>query len=442
MSGRPFIGVTCARTVATLSEAMQGIEPGSRVVVRAFWSNDADSIAGMGTYRDRAIENVLMVTDLSRPIVIEAEGFNPGGAFVKPIISGAVRVPGPWEPTPGTAATWHTPLDVMPGSFEHTDCVDRIWVSRAPGKTQLANFPLTRPFPEQGANGQGDCGANALGGRPVTPQDVDAFPGSYEWLDGKLYVRLPGGENPNLFTVEVPYRHSMSPGRGSSGLVIRGFRVYHAVNGIDLWHCGSSPADRCEATFNDTSYNTHFGLQPGRYGLLARNSGVYNTIQLIKITSDFSEIAYNTVGPQLAQGFKLNDVRDCVVHHNEVYGNNLTQVSAPTQAGWIIVGTRDATAGIYLKNGTQRCRVFNNYVHHNRTGVYLRNDGSTLTEANVIENNSLVYNEIALRWDDDQMWAYNTARNNSLGWGARIRWVDTIGTLFEFEAATGVALSS
>jgi parallel beta-helix repeat protein len=230
----------------------------------------------------------------------------------------------------------------------------------------------------------------------------------------------------------------MSPGRGSAGLIVRGFRVYHTQNGIDLWHCGSTPEDRCEASLNETSYNTHFGLQPGKYGVLAHNSGVYNTIQLIKITSDFADIGFNVAGPQLSHGFKLNVVHDCVVHDNEVYGNVLGETPTGTQAGWHMLGTRDATVGIYLKNETQRCQIVNNFVHHNAVGIYLRNDGDTLTEGNVIEHNSLVYNQVALGWRDEGMWTYNTAADNLLGWGALIRWGDRTGPAAEFEAATGV----
>jgi parallel beta-helix repeat protein len=304
--------------------------------------------------------------------------------------------------------------------------------------TQLANFPLTRPLFEQGNEFQGDCGANTYEGQPMTPQHVDDFPGSYQWLDGVLYVHMPNGEDPNDYTVEVPYRHSMSPGRGSSGLVVRGFRVYHTQNGIDLWHCGASEANRCDATHNETSYNTHFGLQPGKHSLLAHNKGVLNTIQLVKITSDFSDISYNVAGPQLSQGFKLNVVHDCLVHHNEVYGNVLGETPTGTQAGWLMLGTRDTTAGIYLKNETQRCQIYDNYVHHNAVGIYLRNDGDTLTEDNVIENNSLVYNQVALGWRDDGMWTYNTASDNILGWGALIRWGERTGLNVEFVADTGV----
>ena len=438
MSGLPFAGVTCVRTVATLAEAIEQLGETRLVVVRAFASRDENSIAGMGTYRDAGLSADVMTATAADPITIQAEGFHEKGYFVKPIVDGGLRVTGTWEKTPGTKATWQTPWNDEPGSFGHEACVDRIWVSRVPGKAQLASFPLTRPLFEQGNAYLDDCGANTFEGQPMTPAHVDAFPGSYQWLDNMLYAHLPNGEDPNRYTVEVPYRHSMSPGRGSAGLIVRGFRVYHTQNGIDLWHCGSTPEDRCEASLNETSYNTHFGLQPGKYGVLARNSGVYNTIQLIKITSDFADIGYNVAGPQLSHGFKLNVVHDCVVHNNEVYGNVLGETPTGTQASWRMLGTRDATVGIYLKNETQRCRIVDNFVHHNAVGIYLRNDGDTLTEDNVIENNSLVYNQVALGWRDEEMWSYNTAVDNILGWGALIRWGDRTGPAAEFEAETGV----
>jgi parallel beta-helix repeat protein len=438
-SGKPFVAVNCVRTVTTLAEAVDNVSLAKLIVVRAFASSDPNSIAGMGTYRDQGLASNVMLATASDPIIIQAEGWHEKGYFVKPIVDGAMRVTQAWELVPGTEATWQTPWDEEPGGFGHEACIDRIWVSRVPGKTQLANFPLTRPMFAQGNDHLSDCGDNTFEGQPMTPQHVDSFPGSYQWLDGMLYVRLPNGEDPNRYTVEVPFRHAMSPGRGSAGLVVRGFRVYHAQNGIDLWHCGSSPADRCDATHNETSYNTPFGLQPGKHGRLLYNTGVLNTLQLIKVTSDFADIGYNVAGPQLSHGFKLNVVHDCLVHHNEVYGNVLGETPTGTQAGWRMLGTRDATVGIYLKNETQRCEVYENYVHHNAVGIYLRNDGDTLTEGNLIENNSLVYNTVALGWRDDGMWDYNTAADNVLGWGAVLRWGDETGSVSEFQAATGTA---
>jgi parallel beta-helix repeat protein len=164
---------------------------------------------------------------------------------------------------------------------------------------------------------------------------------------------------------------------------------------------------------------------------------VLNTIQLVKVTSDFADISFNVVGPQLSHGLKLNVVHDCLIHDNEVYGNVIDETPTGTQAGWMVLGTRDAKAGIYLKNETQRCQVTDNYIHHNAFGIYVRNDGDTLTEGNVIENNSLVYNGVALGWRDDGMWDYNTARDNVLGWGAVLRWGDSTGSAGQYQAATG-----
>ena len=439
LSGRPFEEVNCVETVATLAEAVDDADKTKLIVVRAFPSRDANSIAGIGTYRDQGLASNVMLGTADDPVIVQAEGWKERGYYVKPIVDGAERVTGTWTLVPGTEATWQTPWETEPGSFKHTACVDRIWVSRVPGKTQLANFPLTRPLFGQGNEFPDDCGNNTFEGQPVTPQHVDAFPGSYQWLDGQLYLRMPNGEDPNRYTVEVPVQHSMSPGRGAAGLIVRGFRVYHTQNGIDLWHCGTTDQDRCDALYNETSYNTHFGLQPGKYSRLWYNSGVLNTIQLVKITSNFADIGFNVVGPQLSQGFKLNVVQDCLVHDNEVFGNVLGETPTGTQAGWTILGTRDTTAGIYLKNETQRCRIYNNYVHHNAVGIYLRNDGDTLTEDNVIENNSLVYNAVALGWRDDGMWTYNVAADNILGWGAVLRWGDRTGSITQFVAATGVS---
>lgn len=439
-SGEPFAGVACTQTVASLAEAAKAVAPGGRIVVRAFTSADENSIEGTGTYRDEGLRVAVMVATRANPTIIEAEDFSPDGGYAAPIISGAARVTADWTRTPATEATWQTPWASQPGSGDHSDCIDRIWVSRQPGRTALANFPLTRPMFNQGNDYPADCEANTVAGEPLGPEHVDAFPGSYAWLDNILYVHLPGGEDPNGYTIEVPVRHSMWPGRGSAGLVVRGFRVYHTRNGIDLWHCGNTPEDRCEATHNETSYNTPFGLQPGKYGLLAYNRGVLNTIQLIKITSDFAEIAYNVAGPQLAHGFKLHKVRDCSVHDNVVFGNRLAAEHTATQAGWQMINTRDIVAGIYLRDGTQRCTVSHNLLVGNRTGILVRNDGEVLTRDNLLEGNRLLHNTWALTWRDAELWTYNLARGNVFSAGAQVRWGDEVGGLRDFQAATGMSL--
>jgi hypothetical protein len=49
LSGEPFAGVNCVQTVASLQEAIDQQGHTRLVVVRAFASNDENSIAGLGT---------------------------------------------------------------------------------------------------------------------------------------------------------------------------------------------------------------------------------------------------------------------------------------------------------------------------------------------------------------------------------------------------------
>lgn len=437
LSGLQFLDVNCSRIVETLSEAVEEVEPGSLIVVRAYPSDDRDGIRGMGTYRDGGLRTKVLTATVDSPIIIQAEGFNPNGEFIKPIIDGATRVHGVWERTPGTSNTWQVEFDRMPAGYDHVACVDRIWVSRQPGKTELADFPLTRPLMNQGNdNPSSDCANNTINGRPIAPDDVDNFPGSYSWLNKLLYVHLPGGEDPNDFTIEIPGNFPLSRYESASGLVIRGFRVYHTSNGIDFYHCGTSAANRCEASHNETSFNYPYGLQPGPYSYLHHNSGILNTIQLVKITGDFSEVSYNDVGPQLSHGFKLSGVQGCFVHHNDVYGSSYTVPKDGTQSDWTIIGTRDISAGIYLKNGTKECRVYENLIFENGNGLYIRNDGDTLTHDNEIEGNRILHNNTAIRWREPLTWERNSSNNNEFSWGATFRWGDDMGSFSAYVDAT------
>jgi hypothetical protein len=437
-SGQPFVHINCIETFTTLSEAVSDVQSGGLFVVRAFPSSDPNSIVGMGTYRDLGLQNKTLVATVASPITIEAEGFNLDSNFARPIIDGGIRVTGRWEPAPGTTRTWQIPFPNWPGGFLHWACVDRIWVSRLPGKTELANFPLTRPLPTQGNdNPDTDCKQNTIAGQPITPADVDAFPGSYEWLDGNLYIHLPSGEDPNLYTVEVPYNHPFSAYTSASGLVIRGFRVYHTLNGIDLYGCGTSAADRCEASHNEASFNYPYGFQPGSYSYLHHNTGEFNTIQLIKVTGDNSEIAYNVVGPQLSQGLKLTGVSDCLVHNNQVYGNNPTVPEAAPQPGWTAIGTRDVWAGILIQNDTHGCMVYDNYLYGNVTGIVVLGE----SDANSLSGNVMMGNPVAISWHSDT-WRHNASDDNTFDPMAVLKWGDAKGGLVEYQRATGLDANS
>lgn len=440
LSGRPFADVDCLWTVTTLSEAAEYIGPGSLVVVRAFPSDDPDSIRGVGTYRGSGLQGKVLTATAANPIIIQAEEFEPGAEFTKPIIDGALRIQGMWERTPGTNHTWQTPLERMATGFIHWACIDRIWVSRLPGKTELADFPLTRPIMKQGgiSGNYSDCENNTDRGRPITPVEVDSFPGSYVWLDGILFIRLPGGEDPNEYTVEVPYHHPFSLFEQASGLVVRGFRVYHSLLGIDLYSCGTSSIDRCEASHNEASFNFPFGLQTGPYSYLHHNTGILNTIQLIKITQDFSEVSYNIVGPQLSHGFKLLEVRGCIVQNNEVFGNNLPVPETGTQAGWKIIGTRDRTVGIYLNVGTQECELEANVVYENRVGFYIESDDDKPTRGNLIQANWILDNEIAIRWRGSTAWRDNFSNENFFSPESIFRWKEQSESLSQYAKLTGM----
>lgn len=435
---RPFTDVECIETVETLSEAAENLSPGSLVVVRSFPSEDSDSIRGVGTYRGRGLQGRVLTATAANPIIIQAEGFDPDGDFDRPILEGARRVHGTWSPTPGTEHTWQIPFDRLAEGFIHWACVDRIWVSRLPGKRELADFPLTRPIMKQGGvyPHYSDCEDNTDRGAPITPQVVDGFPGSYYWLDGMLYVHMPGNEDPNGYTVEVPYYHPLSQFEDAAGLIIRGFRVYHSLLGIDLYSCGTSAADRCEASHNDASFNFPFGLQTGPYSYLHHNTGTLNTIQLIKITQDFSEISYNEAGPQLSHGFKLLEVRDCIVHHNEVFGNNLPVPEEGTQADWSIIGTRDITAGILLNPGTQDCELSSNLVHENRVGFYVQEDQNQPVEGNLIQQNHILHNRFAIKWRGSSTWGNNLSNNNQFSSGAMFEWSGESGPFEDYVQAT------
>src|SRR5687768_3413393 len=102
LSGRPFAEVNCVETVATLAEAVDDADQTKLIVVRAFPSRDANSIAGMGTYRDQGLASNIMLGTAEDPVIVQAEGWKERGYYVKPIVDGAERVTGKWTLVPGT----------------------------------------------------------------------------------------------------------------------------------------------------------------------------------------------------------------------------------------------------------------------------------------------------------------------------------------------------
>jgi hypothetical protein len=84
--------------------------------------------------------------------------------------------------------------------------------------------------------------------------------------------------------------------------------------------------------------------------------------------------------------------------------------------------------------------VHDNYVHHNTTGIYVRNDEGPLTEGNALIGNTLYHNETAIAWRDAGLWTYNLSARNLFSWGTRFRWADSVGTQAEYQSATGADL--
>jgi hypothetical protein len=323
-------------------------------------------------------------------IVFQATGYVPGAttAYVKPMVSGADVAPTPgqaWSTTP-YAGVWKTPWTVEPYFFG---------VLTGSLKTAIFQNASTWIWEQ--------TSLSALATRATTGK------GGFWWdrTAKVLYVSAVGahatGLNaPSRYTIEVIVR----PGfyfKGTQGVryvEVRGFSVRHSANGIAF----AKGTDYSTAADNVLNGNFLMGIQtsgsqnptgpdPAVGNVISRNSGAYNTLQLIKIdegsqttwvcdnsTTDNAMRGILVQGPPIGSTY-TGTTTGISVCRNKLYGHDYNPSGS----------VYNNASGITIANGAKNVTLDSNEIWSNDVGIHITQEssGRQLLDGIVLKNNKV-----------------------------------------------------
>lgn len=345
----------------------------------------------------------------SAPVVFQAAGYVPArSSYVKPIVSGSELAPRPgriWETT-RTPGVWRTPWGSPPfdygksfgplGNALFEDGTKWLWAQRS-----LADLAVPA------SKGQGGYWYDATG--------------KYLYVSG-ISATGSSGASPVGHTIDVIMRNAFYfNGTGGVRYVqVRGFQVEHSANGIAF----SQGTDYGAAVDNIVNANLYMGIatsgqqtrsgpDPSVGNTIWRNSGSYNTIQLIKATAGTqrSSFCYNDAFDNGYQGIKIEgplpgSAFTGTTSNNTVCHNTLhDQTYNPT-------GSVYANAnGLTVANGATNTTVSYNDVFNNCVGIKITQESAGLR---ALDGTVLSHNRI---WSNGRFGLYFYDGANGSGAG-------------------------
>jgi parallel beta helix pectate lyase-like protein len=378
-------GLSAAAPFKTIGRAAywipKGSAPGWTVIVKGY----TDYI-----YRDRPIPtDFASAGTAAAHIVFQASGYVAGStAYVKPIVSGADTAPRPgqaWSTT-SYAGVWKTPWTTEPYYFG---------VIGGSLKTALFQNGSTWIWEQ--------TSLSALATRATTGK------GGFWWdrTAKVLYVSAVGshatGANaPARYGIEVIVRPAFYF-KGTQGVRyvdVRGFEVRHSANGIAF----AKGVDYSTAADNVLNANFLMGIQtsgsqnpagpdPAVGNVISRNSGAYNTLQLIKIdegtqtatvcdnsTTDNALRGILVQGPPGGTGY-TGTTTGITVCRNKLYGHDYNPSGS----------VYNNANGITIANGAKNVTVDGNQIWSNDVGIHVTQEssGRQLLDGIVLKNNQV-----------------------------------------------------
>ena len=344
-------------------------------------------------YRERPIPtNFSSYGSAAGHIRFEAAGYVAGSGqpYVKPIVSGAEIAPlaGNGWSSSGYAGVWKTSWSTEP-----------YWFGQLTGslKTALFQDGSVWLWEQTSLSALASRAASGLGG--------------YWWDDNanQLYVSAVGtpgaGTNPAGKSIEVIVRPAFYF-KGTQGVRyvdVRGFQVQHSANGIAF----VKGTDYSTAADNVLNGNFLMGLQtsgaqtangpdPAIGNVLGRNSGRFNTFQLIKLdegTQDTtvcdnwtSDNAFRGIFVQGAPGGTgyTGTTSGVTICRNKIWGHDYN----PTGSAY------NNAAGITIANGARNVTVDGNRIWSNDIGIFITQEsaGRALITSIVLKNNDVSMN--------------------------------------------------
>ena len=341
-------GLSTSSAFKTIAKAAGAIPSGSaaagaKVIVKGY----SDYL-----YRERPIPSEFArAGTASAPIVFQASGYKAGSTgYVKPIVVGSDVAPASgksWTRS-STTGVYYTPWTTTPYFFGQTT-----------GNLRTALFQNETTWLWEQSS------LSALGTRAKDGK------GGYWWdkAKGLLYVSAIGSSgNPANYKIEVVVRPAFYF-KGTQGVryvQVRGFEVRHSANGIAF----DNGTDYSVAADNALNGNflmgattagvmTSSGPNPATGNTISRNTGSYNTLQLIKID----------------EGTVNGTFCDNVTHHNGLRGI-FVQGDAPGSTGYT-----GGTTGVLICRNKTYSHTYNptGSVYNNAAGITVANEAKNVT---------------------------------------------------------------
>jgi hypothetical protein len=358
-------GLSASSAFKTIAKAASRLPAGSaaagsKVIVKGY----TDYL-----YRERPIPSQFASAGTaSAPVVFQAAGYVPGsaGSYVKPIVVGSDKAPASgksWTAS-STKGVWYTPWATAPYFFGVTS-----------GNLRTALF-------QNGSSWLWEQSSlSALGTRAKTGL------GGYWWDKAKklLYVSAlrPGGTAPSPagYSIDVIVRPTFYF-KGTQGVryvQVRGFEVRHSANGI-AFDDGTDYSVAADNVLNGNflmgattaGVQTSSGPNAAVGNTISRNSGAYNTLQLIKID----------------EGTTSGTFCDNVTHHNGLRGI-FVQGDAPGSTGYT-----GGTSGVLICRNRVYSHTYNptGSVYNNASGITVANEAKNVT----LDSNDSYGNDVGI----------------------------------------------
>jgi hypothetical protein len=304
------------------------------------------------------------------PITFQATGYGSGSSasYVKPIVSGADVAPAlgqTWSAS-GIPDVWRTPWAQTPFGFGGPS-----------SGTQIALFQNTTSWLWQQSS------LTALADRAKLGK------GGF-WYDTAartLYVSAlgptsSGGTNPAKYKIDVVMRNAFlfMGTEGVAHVGVRGFSVRHSANGIAF----IKGADYGTVADNVVTGNLMMGIQtsggqtpsgpdPAIGHVVARNTGSYNTIQMIKVDEGTQNSSFcdNTATRNALQGIKVQGPPGNTSYTGTTSGITICRNTLASNDYNPTGSVYNNASGVTIANGAQQVMVESNKVYSNDVGIHV-----------------------------------------------------------------------
>lgn len=342
-------------------------------------------------YRERPIPTDFSSAGTSAAhVIFQASGYVAGSSatYVKPIVSGG-------DIAPASGNSWSTTQ--YAGVWKTAWTTEPYWFGQLTGTLKTALFQSGSTWIWE------QTSLSALATRATTGK------GGYWWDASakQLYVSAvgshsTGANNPTGKAIEVIVRPAFYF-KGTQGVRyvdVRGFAVRHSANGIAF----AKGVDYSTAADNVLNANFLMGVQvsgsqnsggpdPAVGNIVSRNSGSYNTFQLIKIDegSQSTTVCDNTATKNAFRGILVQGPPGGTGYTGTTTGITVCRNKLSLHDYNPTGSAYNNAAGITIANGAKNVTLDGNQIWSNDVGIHITQEssGRQLLDGIVLKNNQV-----------------------------------------------------